>query len=294
MISVVVCTYNRAESLRTTLESLARMEVPADLSWELIVVDNNSTDNSHAVVEEFARTSGLRVNYVFEPRRGKSYALNTAIRTTKGSIVAFLDDDVLPEAGWLTKVWTEFSVDEELAVLSGRVELANPLDLPLTIVTNPDRKVTISYMGMAGLIIGCSAAVRRSVLAAVGDYDILLGPGSKFRAAEDLDYLYRISKQGFKMLYAPSIVVLHNHGRRTAKAERSLRRAYNIGAGAVYGKHFVSGDVFAAKLMYWVLYGRARELLRGKDVARNCRNTFWLTAGFVGCAACQCWRAVRK
>lgn len=74
MISVIVCIHNRASSFRKTLESLRQMSVPPDLTWELIVVDNNSADNTRALIEEFARTSEFRVRYVFEPRQGLCHA----------------------------------------------------------------------------------------------------------------------------------------------------------------------------------------------------------------------------
>lgn len=293
MISVVICTYNRAESFRTTLESLARMEVPTEVSWELIVVDNNSTDNTRVVVEEFAKTTSFPVRYVFEPKQGLSHARNAGITSAGGDVVAFIDDDICASTDWLNNIWQEFESDNELGVLGGRVELANSQDLPLMLITDKTRRVIRSYQEASGRIGGCSA-FRRSVLANVGPFDTLFGAGALFASADDLDYIYRICKAGSKILYAPSVLAFHNHGRRTEKAERSLKRAYNLGAGAFYAKVAMSGDVLGAKLLYWALDGRARELLRGEDAVRNCRNTFWLIAGFVGCAACQCWRAVWK
>jgi glycosyltransferase involved in cell wall biosynthesis len=293
MISVVICTYNRAESLRRTLSSVAKMEVPSDLSWEVIVVDNNSTDATRAVVEEFVKASSLPVRYVFEPRQGLSHARNTGVATAKGEIIAFIDDDVFASTDWLGNIWQEFQSDDELGVLGGRVELANPQDLPLMVITDKTRRVIRSYLDASGRI-GCCWALRRSVLASVGPFDTLLGAGGRFASAEDIEYVYRICKAGWKILYAPSVLALHNHGRRTPKAERSLLRAYNIGAGAFYAKVAMSGDVLGAKLMYWVLDGRARELLRVENVVRNCRNTAWLIAGFVGYAACRCWQRARQ
>jgi len=294
MISVVICTFNRAERLRHTLEGLRGMSVASGLEWELMVVDNNSTDNTRAVVEEFARTSGLVARYLFEPKQGKSNALNRAIRAAKGDVVAFLDDDVIPAADWLTNVWREFSSDSELGVVSGRVELANPHDLPLMIVTNPNRKLAMSYLDVDGLIgCGCSSAFRRSVLTSVGDFDTLLGPGSKFRAMEDRDYTYRAWKAGNRMLYAPSLLLLHNHGRRTHIDEARLLHGYNIGTGAYYAKHILSGDTFAARLMYWTIASRVRRFLCGRNIGWAFRSTAWLIAGFVGYAAHRWWEQAR-
>src|SRR5579863_630372 len=95
-ISVIICTYNRCDSLRRTLESLGQAAGLADLEWELLVIDNNSTDATRAVVEEFTLTPQLDVRCLTEKRRGKSYALNTGIAAATGGVLAFLDDDILP------------------------------------------------------------------------------------------------------------------------------------------------------------------------------------------------------
>lgn len=161
------------------------------------------------------------------------------------------------------------------------------------IVTESTPRVVKTRVGLEG----CFArriALPRSVLDNIGGFDTLLVPGALFRAFEGMDYNYRIWKAGRKMLFAESVPAYHNHGKETAEAARSLMRVYNIGFGAFYAKHAVSGDMLAAKHMYWILDGRARGFLRGREVARNCRLSAWLITGFVGYAACRCWRAVWK
>ena len=98
--SVVIATYNRAGDLRGTLERLAGLR-PAE-PWEVIVVDNNSTDDTRAVVETAARTFPVPLHYVFEREQGRSPALNAGIRRAAGSIIVTTDDDVRVEADWLT------------------------------------------------------------------------------------------------------------------------------------------------------------------------------------------------
>ena len=99
--SVVIATYNRAADLRGTLDSLAALE--PDGPWETIVVDNNSTDDTAAVVEEAARRFPVPLRYVFEPEQGRSPALNAGIRLAEGDIIVTTDDDVRVEADWLTR-----------------------------------------------------------------------------------------------------------------------------------------------------------------------------------------------
>lgn len=75
-ITVILCTYNRHQSLVTALESIAGSELPESIEWEVLVVDNNSSDPTRDVVEDFCRRYPGRFRYLFEPLQGKSYALN--------------------------------------------------------------------------------------------------------------------------------------------------------------------------------------------------------------------------
>src|SRR5215471_9795294 len=97
-ITVILCTYNRCESLSTALESVAVSQLPPSISWEVLIVDNNSSDRTREVVEEFSHRYPGRFRYAFEPRQGKSYALNVGVREAKGDVLAFMDDDVTVEA----------------------------------------------------------------------------------------------------------------------------------------------------------------------------------------------------
>ena len=98
--SVVIATYNRAADLRETLESLASLQ--PDGPWEVIVVDNNSTDGTRVVVEAAALTFPVDLRYLAETRQGRSPALNAGIQAARGEIVATTDDDVRVPADWLT------------------------------------------------------------------------------------------------------------------------------------------------------------------------------------------------
>ena len=100
-ISVIICTYNRAESLPKTFQTLAAMDVPPGLSWELIVVNNNSSDSTEAVVAGFQAKAQFPVKYLFQGRQGKSHALNAGIQAAEGEFVAFTDDDCIVHKHWL-------------------------------------------------------------------------------------------------------------------------------------------------------------------------------------------------
>src|SRR5678815_492050 len=103
-ISVVISTYNRASVLPAAIESILRQNAP-EVNYELIVVDNNSTDDTRQVVESF---SNRNVRYVFEAKQGPSHGRNAGIANARGRIIAFTDDDVRPAADWLSNIKRAF------------------------------------------------------------------------------------------------------------------------------------------------------------------------------------------
>src|SRR4051812_42731918 len=104
VVSVVIATRNRADRLRQALDSLERMSPPNMFSWELIVVDNGSTDGTRQVVNDCEARMMLPLRYLIEPRHGKSAALNAGVRAATGDVVAFTDDDCVMSPGWLTAI----------------------------------------------------------------------------------------------------------------------------------------------------------------------------------------------
>ena len=98
-LSVVLCTWNNAQRLRITLDAIAQCEVPDNLNWELVVVNNNCTDDTDVVVSRFE--SRLPILYVNEPRQGLSHARNAGLAAASGQWILFTDDDVRPYAQWI-------------------------------------------------------------------------------------------------------------------------------------------------------------------------------------------------
>jgi GT2 family glycosyltransferase len=267
--TVLVATHNRSANLRNCLASLMSME-GIDGPWEILVVDNNSTDDTAAIVREFESTGQVTVRYLFEPRRGKSAALNTGISRARGALIAFTDDDCLASTSWLRSIVAEFQRDPELAVLGGRVELYDHRDKPIAIVLCPNRsefdvwKVLDVASGTAlafGGIIGANMAVRRTVFEQLVGFDLLLSVGTKRGVvAEDLDFAYRACRAGVKVWYSPAPLMYHNHGRRTDSEVRALVTGYHRGRGAFYFKHILRGDTAVAKAAYWEVQGHIRRL----------------------------------
>jgi glycosyltransferase involved in cell wall biosynthesis len=279
-ISVVICTYNRSQNLRETLASVAKMEVPASLSWELIVVDNNSTDSTRAVVEGFARTSGLNVRYVFEGKQGLSHARNAGVRAAHGKIIAFTDDDVYPQPDWLAVIWREFSLDLSLQVLSGRVELFNPGDLAITVRREKERVAFRTVSDSFNLMVGCNCAVRHELIDRIGNFDVNFGAGAHFESAEDSDFFFRAWRSGGELIYEPSLFVFHDHGRSTPEAGRNIQRSYAVGRGAFYAKQLLKGDFLIVRPLVQELKWSLIALLKREE--DKGWKLLWLFKGFSG------------
>ena len=99
--TVIIPTYNRADELHETIQSLAGLVVNG--SWELLIADNRSTDHTKAVVEQAQRSFPVELRYLYEPVQGRYAALNAAIRAASGAVIATTDDDARFEADWLEK-----------------------------------------------------------------------------------------------------------------------------------------------------------------------------------------------
>ena len=119
-ISIITCTFNRSESIKDTLNSVLVQKNCKEFNYEVIVVDNNSTDNTKKVIEEYIPAFNGRLRYIFEPRQGKSYALNTGISNSKYEIIAIIDDDETAHSEWLYNLHKTF-VDYNADMVGGKI-----------------------------------------------------------------------------------------------------------------------------------------------------------------------------
>jgi glycosyltransferase involved in cell wall biosynthesis len=254
-VSVVIATRNRAEQLRSCMRALRRSPPPPGWTVELIVVDNGSTDaNATVVASESGAGDRLRVRYLMEPRQGKAFAVNTGTAAAGGSIVAFLDDDVEAEPGWLRAIVERFHQEPALGLLSGRV--IGVEGGTSTATTHASEETLLDPDRFQGLALGCNLAVRRDVIAAVRGRDTRLGPGRGL-AYEDIDFIYRVLRRGFRGRFSPLPVVVHRLG------ERNRRVEYLRGRGAYYIKFIVRGDRTVARQALWELMGLWLDVRRG-------------------------------
>jgi len=264
-VSVLLSTCNRCDKLRLFLEAMKTGGSFGLKSTEVLVVDNNSSDATKQVVAEYLHLENPSFRYLRDDKPGKSRALNTAIRQARGDIIAFTDDDCIPDSGWVDGILKEFDSDPELSVLGGRVELYDPNDTHQATLLSNSRTLVKTAKGACHppTIIGANMSFRRAVLDVTRGFDPVLGPGTICKAAEDLDLIYRSLRKHFKIAYSPDVVVFHNHGRRTEAEDNKTSRAYALGRGAFYFKFLLRLDVQVAMVALGEVFNLVRTLAKG-------------------------------
>ena len=217
-ISVIICTREREKSLSTTLTSLQNLRLAADLTYEFLLIDNGSSDKTRELVHSFMGTNPEIYRYYFEPRKGKSNALNLGIRNARGKIIAFTDDDVIVDPNWLQKLWDAFVDNEHIVAVQGRILLQRELGtLPpwieyanlgsLLILPYYDPSASPSY---CETLVGANMAFRREVFETYGLFDPQLGPGAS-GFGEETDLGTRLRDAHKKILFQPAATVFHEY-----------------------------------------------------------------------------------
>lgn len=209
-ISVVVSTYNRADVLPKAIRCLREQDLDPG-QYEIIVVDNNSTDHTRQVVESFGGSTPKLV-YVFEPRQGVSYGRNTGISVASAPVIAFTDDDVRVSRNWLSTILTVLAAHPEAAGVGGRV-LPNwtgpwPAWLstehwgPLALLDYGDQPLYVNASRRLCLITA-NAAYRRDVFERIGMFAPHVQAVGREVATEDHELLLRLWRAGGQALYWP-------------------------------------------------------------------------------------------
>jgi glycosyltransferase involved in cell wall biosynthesis len=249
MVSVIIGTRNRAARLQATIRHLGA--TVAEAPWELLLVDNGSTDETPAVCAGAQEYVAAPVTALREPRRGVSSAKNLGAAHARGDVLLFIDDDCYAAPDLVQRVADRFT-HHDIGFLGGRVLLHDPLDLPLTIRTDTEEEWFPRGRFMpAGAIHGACLAFRRSALERVGLYDPLLGPGTPCGSGEDSELIGRCVLAGWDGVYAPEAVVRHHHGRRTDAESYALYVAYSHGRGGCYAALMLRGYSWIEVMRVW-------------------------------------------
>lgn len=211
-ITVAICTYNRADALDGSVTSTFGQET--GVAFEVMVVDNNSSDNTGDVVAALqARYPGLR--YLVEEKLGLSHARNRALAEASSEIVAYIDDDCVTLPGWLDNLARAFDAPE-VGCAGGRVHVGYPGNHRPEWLT-PDMEGILGHYNCGPdlrevtEIRGGNFATRRDIALEVGGFSTVLGyQGTKKLAGEDVEFSLRVTAAGHKVIYVPNAEVIHN------------------------------------------------------------------------------------
>ncbi len=260
LISVIIATRNRESDLIYCLTNIAKQSYN---HYEVIVVDQSEDKES---IERVSKTLGgppwlIAIN---SEVIGKSNALNYAFMRSKGELLAFTDDDCVVPPSWLSQISDIFTNGSEVDIVVGPVHagknIGNGSSALYTPCTYFSERRYVSLGEQAGM--GANFAMRRRFFDLSGGFDVLLGPGAPFYAAEEGDLVYRCQLLGAKVLRDPSITVVHQAWRNRSQWGQVLY-AYGVGDAAFWMKHFRSGDMrMGLRSLKHIMYIFARLLWR--------------------------------
>lgn len=231
--TVLICTYNRAELLGETLESLRR--VRSHRPWDIVIVDNNSNDRTRAVVERHAPLMPAPLTYLFEPRQGKSYALNSGMAQSSGDVIVFTDDDVRVGPGWLDTACDPLDADAGIDYTGGPVRpLWGAPPPPWIDTSRGDLWGTLAILDYGPDVflfedrkrvpLGVNMAVRRTLVDRIGGFHPELGRrGRSLLGQEQAEFFSRARLAGALGLYVPQML-LHHHVPATRLTKEYFRR----------------------------------------------------------------------
>ncbi len=219
-VSVLICTRNRASQLASVLQDLGSVERPPGRTWELVVVDNGSVDDTPRVIAEAAAGFPVPLRGVREERRGKSHALNTGVAAAGGEVIILTDDDVEIAPGWLRAICEPFD-DPECGGVVGRVLPRFTVPVPGWLPVEGPRRITAALLtldlGEEAVEspvppFGANMGFRRALLDRIGGFDVGLGGGSSISLGDDTEFWYRARAAGARFMYAPNATVVHPIG----------------------------------------------------------------------------------
>jgi glycosyltransferase involved in cell wall biosynthesis len=233
VISVIICTRNRASSLARTLESLGTTAVPDALEAELIVVDNGSMDDTRTIVEA-ASIPNMTVRYTCESKVGQCAARNRGLLESTGDVIVFTDDDVCVPPDWLARLCCPI-IEGCADAVAGGIRIAPHLERPWLSgdlrawLACTDGNAAID----AGVLVGANMAFARRVLGKVPSFDTELGPGA-LGFGDDSLFSKQLLKAGYRIVDARDVEVEHHFDERRLSEASFLRIAKNLARSHAY------------------------------------------------------------
>lgn len=219
-LNVIIPTYNRAKLLTHTLQSVENAHIPPNLEIEVIIVNNNSDDDTEKIAKDYQnKAEKKKVSYLFEEKQGRSAAVNAGIRHSEGDLITMIDDDIRIEKDWFVQIEKIFRERwEEIDFIGGKV-------LPIWEVEPPDWVKSIKDVGVCWrdygeeewqydketpILTGGHAVFKASIFSEVGLYAEELGVKKKNLASCEDDVMFdKLLDAGKKGVYSPKLIVHH-------------------------------------------------------------------------------------
>lgn len=280
LVTVAVCTRDRPDDLARCLDALCQLDYP---HLDRLVVDNAPTSMATAdTVDRFPQ-----VRYVREPRAGLDWARNRAILECRGEVLAFTDDDVVVDRGWVAALASAFAAAPDVMAVTG---LVVPYELETEAQqlfetyggfgrgvkrrwfrARPGRPAALEFGGAGAFGTGANMAFRRSVFSAIGGFDPALDVGTVTNGGGDLEMFFRVLKHGHTLVYEPAAVVRHRHRRDMAALSRQIANngigfyAYLTRTALAYPDERVAVARLAAWWFGWWSLRRLARALIGRE-----------------------------
>jgi GT2 family glycosyltransferase len=276
-VSVIVCTYNGARTIRDCFEHLQRLDYP---DFEVIVVNDGSTDATPQIADQYD------VHLISVPNGGLSNARNIGLQAASGEIVAYIDDDAYPDPQWLKYLAHAFMTTDHTAVGGPNIPPLDDGPIAECVANAPGGPLHVLMTDTeAEHIPGCNMAIRSSALRALGGFD------PQFRSAgDDVDLCWRLTEKGWTIGFHPAAVVWHHrrnsvkaywkqqlgYGRAEAMLEQKWPEKYNaLGhvswQGRLYGRGFLRP-----------LFGGRGRIYHGKWNSAPFQSIYQPAAGGIG------------
>jgi glucosyl-dolichyl phosphate glucuronosyltransferase len=291
-LSIVICSYNRGNYIFAALESLRKQDLSKDF-FEIVVVDNNSTDNTFEVVKRFeSENPDLNFIYTKETNQGLSFARNKGIEVSKGEFIVFIDDDAVAKEDFAKNLLAHFAEYQEYSAIGGKVlPIFENEEEPVWMSKYIERLVSKVDYGdkiqdfRKKYPVGCNMAFRKEVFTKVGTFN------TELNLRSDDKYIFnKISKAKLKVLYAYDVVVWHNIekerttdafiirlSRLNGRSERIRMKTANEKYQVVVVFFDYIFKIVAAYILFFkfLLSGKT---IKGKYLIQIMQNTFY---GFV-------------
>ncbi|MCX6325043.1 MAG: glycosyltransferase [Bacteroidia bacterium] len=250
-VSIIIPTYNRGKYIGITLQSFLELNYPKN-RYEIIVVNNNSTDNTEEVIQQYINNSfGVKLHYLFEPRQGVHYARNTAARMAKFELLYFTDDDMIADTELLNEIIKPFQFDSKVADVTGKVLPKWEEEPPkwilkhcnnyLLSLLNPDYDFIIA--DSIRFLYSCHQAIRREVFFQVEGFNPEYTKG-KYMGDGETGLNIKVRKLGYKFGYNGKSVIFHIIPKSRCSQAYLNRRFENNGRAHAYTSFRERGSIF--------------------------------------------------